>query len=469
MTVKYASDLALVSQASSSGSFVVPDTARFDYLLQNAGQPKNADRIEDALLQVEKANSALVGEELRGPLFSHRDRDSSLEMNRAFGDVIELFSSGESLVVPDARMTDLIEPILEFLANSSHGRGGHFYTPSTITRLIADILSPKSGESVYDPVCGSGEFLVCALNHARKKDPSGTLALFGQERNAAAARIAALNLRLHGIDNRSVYSGDALMQPIGAGFDIAMSNPPFSQTREDLSSALSGVLDRFAPGVAPPGRADYVFVLRMLASLKSGTGRMAVIMPPGALFRGGSEREIRRNLLERNLLDTVIALPPKMFPGTAISTVVMVFRYGRKDDSVLFIDASESFEPGRQRNVLRDEDIKRVVEAYYKRNEIPQYARLVNRAEIEANDFNLSVPRYLDRGASFELADAEELSARESALRSQLADLRSQIEGCLNELHVAIQQGINSEDAGSVEDVVARNRARRGISKAPKN
>jgi type I restriction enzyme M protein len=433
LMVKYASDFAWVSH---SGFFVVPDTARFDHLLQNARQPGNANRIEDALLQVEKANTALASEELRGPQFSHRDRDSSHEINRALGDAIELFSFGESLVAPRARKTDLIEPILEFLANSSHGRGGQFHTPSTITSLIADILSPKSGESVYDPVCGSGGFLVGALNHARKENASGTLSLFGQERSATAARIAALNLRLHDIDNRSVYTGDALMAPIGAEFDIAISNPPFSETREDLSYALRGVLDRFAPGVPPPGRADYAFVLRMLGSLKPGTGRMAVIMPPGALFRGGSEREIRRNLIERNLLDTVIALPPKMFPGTSISTVVMVFRHARKDDSVLFIDASENFEPGRKRNVLRDEHIKRLVEVFRKRSEIPQYARLVSRAKIEANNFNLSLSRYFDRGASFEAADPEELSERESMLRAELADLQRQIEGCLNELHL---------------------------------
>lgn len=436
LMVKYASDFASVSHASSSGSFLVPDTARFDHLLQNARQPGNANRIEDALLQVEKANAALVSEELRGPLFSHRDRDSSHEVNRALGDVIELFSCGESLAATRTRKTDLIEPILEFLANSSHGRGGQFYTPSTITTLIADILSPKSGERIYDPVCGPGGFFVGALNHVRKENASGTLALFGQERSAAAARIAALNLRLHDIDKRSVYIGDALMEPIDGEFDIAISNPPFSETREDLSYTLRGVLNRFAPGVPPPGRADYAFVLRMLASLKPGTGRMAVIMPPGTLFRGGSEREIRRNLIERNLLDTVIALPPKMFPGTAISTVVMVFRHGRKDDRILFIDASENFEPNRKRNVLRDEHIKRVVESSRKRIEIPQYARLVSRAEIEANNFNLSWSRYFDRGASFEAADPDELSARESALRVELADIQRQIEGCLNELHL---------------------------------
>ena len=436
LMVKYASDLASVSHISSSGCCVVPDTAHFDHLLQNARQPGNANRIEDALLHVEKENAARVGEELRGPLFSHRERDSSHEVNRALGDVIELFSCGESLVAPRARRTELIEPILEFLADSSHGRGGQFYTPSTISTLIADILSPKSGESVYDPVCGPGGFLVGALNHVRKENASGTLSLFGQERSATAARIAALNLRLHDIDKRSVYTGDALMEPVGIGFDIAISNPPFSETREDLSYTLRGVLDRFAPGVPPPGRADYAFVLRMLASLKPGTGRMAVIMAPGALFRGGSEREIRRNLVERNLLDTVIALPPKMFPGTTISTVVMIFRHGRTDDSVLFIDASEIFEPGRKRNVLRDEHIERVVAASRMRSDIPRYARLVRRAEIEANNFNLSLSRYFDRGAPFEAADPEELCARERVLRAELADLERQIEGCLNELHL---------------------------------
>lgn len=437
LMVKYASDFASVPHASSSRSFVVPDTARFDHLLQNARQPGNANRIEDALLQVEKANAALVGAELRGPLFSHNDRDSSHEVDRALGAVIELFSFGESLVAHRARKIELIEPILEFLANSSHGRGGQFYTPSTIITLLVGIVSPKSGEKVYDPVCGSGEFLVGALNYVRKENASDTLPLFGQERSATAARIAALNLLLHDIDKRSVHTSDALMNAMGTGFDIAISNPPFSETREDLSHTLRGVLDRFAPGVPPPARADYAFVLRMLASLKPGTGRMAVIMSPGALFRGGSEREIRRNLLELNLLDTVIALPPKMFSGTAISTVVMVFRHGRKnDDAVMFIDASRNFERGRKRNVLRDEHIKRVVEASRTRSEIPHYARRVSRAEIKANNFNLSLSRYFDRGASFEAADPEELSARESALRVGLADLQKQIERCLNELHL---------------------------------
>jgi len=252
-----------------------------------------------------------------------------------------------------------------------------------------------------------------------------------------AARIAALNLRLHDIDKESVYIGDALVdQPNDATFNIAISNPPFSETREDLSYTLRRAFDRFAPGVPPPARADYAYILRMLASLKPVTGRMAVIMPAGALFRGGNEREIRGNLIERNLLDTVVALPPKLFSGTSISTVTMVFRHDRKDDSVLFIDASENFEPGRKRNVLRDEHVKQIVDAFHKRSEIAKYTRLVSRTEIEANNFNLSLSRYFDRGVPFEAADSEELSARESALRAELADLQRQIEGCLNELHV---------------------------------
>jgi type I restriction enzyme M protein len=436
LIVKYASDFAPLSHASSSVSLFVPDTARFEHLLQNARQPGNANRIEDALLRVEMGNAALVGKELRGSLFRHKNGDSSHEINRALGNVIELFSRGESLNAPHARKTELMERILALLADSRHGRAGQFYTPRAITKAMVDILSPKSGERVYDPVCGTGGFFVGALNHVRKENASSALALFGQEPSPTVARIAALNLLLHDADNRNVYAGDALMQPIGAGFDIVVSNPPFSETRADLGHMLRGVFDRFAPGVPPPSRADYAFVLRMLASLKPGTGRMAVIMPPGALFRGGSEREIRRHLIERNLLDTVIALPPKIFIGTAIPTVVMVFRQGREDDCVLFIDASEDFEPGRKWNVLRDEHIQSIVEAFRNRIDVPRYARLASRAEIKANNFNLSLSRYFDRGASFEAANPEELSARESMLRAELADLQRQIEGCLNELHL---------------------------------
>lgn len=434
LMVKHASDLSSVSRASSSESFIVAHTTHFDHLLQNATQSGNASRIEDALLQVEKANAALVSEELRGPLFSHGDRDSSHAVDRALGNIIELFSCGESLALPRARKTALIEPVLELLANASHGRGGQFYTPSAITALIADILSPRTGESVYDPVCGPGGFFVSALNHVRKDNPSGSLQLFGQERSLPAARIAALNLRLHDIDERSVYSGDALMEPVSAAFDIAVSNPPFSETREDLNYSLREMVDRFAPGVPPPARADYAYILRMLASLTPGNGRMAVIMPAGALFRGGSEREIRRNLIKRNLLDSVIALPPKMFPGTSITTVVMTFRLNRKDEPILFIDASEKFEPGRKRNVLRQEHIKQIANAFHNRSEIPQYARLVSGTEIEANNFNLTLSRYFDGGVRFEVADSEELSARESMIRAELADIQSQIEGCLDEL-----------------------------------
>jgi type I restriction enzyme M protein len=420
LMVKYASD-------------VVPDRARFDYLVQNAKQPGNASRIEDALLQVEKARAAVIGAELSSPLFSLKHRDSSPEANQSLGCVIELFSQGESLAALSAKKTDLIERILELIANSAHGRAGPFYTPRAITTLLADIVSPKSGERVYDPVCGTGEFLVGALNHVRQQNASGTLPVFGHEPSPTIARIAALNLLLHDIDKSSVHAGDALMEPIDAGFDIALSNPPYSQTREDLSDTVGAVLYRFAPGVPPPGRADYGYVLLMLASLKRGTGRMAVIMPPGALFRGGSEREIRRNLIERNLLDTVIALPPKLFSGTTIAPVVMVFRYGRKDDSVLFIDASQNFEPGRKRNVLLDEHIKSIVEAFRERSDT-QYARLVTRAKIAANNFNLTVSRYFD--TSFEAADPDELRSREGVLRAELANLQKQIDGCLDELRL---------------------------------
>jgi type I restriction enzyme M protein len=430
LLLRYASDATSSARADLPTSLAVPEAARFSRLLERTTQPDNAKRVEDALSQLAKANPGRLAGQLRGRLSARKGGDDSSGMNRVLGEIIELFSRAESLS---------IEPILEFLADSSFGRGGEFHTPTPIVALRAEAICPAPGEAVYDPACGTGGFLLGALDSVRKRHPADTLSLFGEERSASAARIAAIGCLLHGIDERNVHNRDALRRPPHQRFDIVVSNPPYSELQRGSEREIQELFERFAKGLTPPGRLDYAYLLRMIECMKPETGRMGVIMPRGVLFRGGSEGEIRKKLIERNLLDAVVALPPKVFYGTAISTAMLFFRHGRTDDSVMIIDATADFEPVRKQNRLRDQDIEKIVNTLRSRKDVPEYARLVTRKEIESNQFNLSISRYFDYGMSSPPVNLQELSAREGVLRAELAEVQKRIDECLGEVGLSQQ------------------------------
>jgi type I restriction enzyme M protein len=217
-------------------------------------------------------------------------------------------------------------------------------------------------------------------------------------------------------------------------FDIVVANPPFSLEKWGIEAAESDPYGRFRRGLPPKTKGDYAFILHMIETMKPKTGRMAVVVPHGVLFRGSSEGRIRQKLIEENLLDSVIGLPEKLFYGTGIPAAILVFRKDKIDANVLFIDASREFKSGKNQNQLSDENIAKVIETYKQRETSDKYSYLASLGEIQENDFNLNIPRYVDTFEEEEDIDLMAVQADRKNIEAEIATLNEQMDGYLKEL-----------------------------------
>ena len=313
---------------------------------------------------------------------------------------------------------------------------------------MARIVEPKENDRIYDGACGSGSLLIKAFNQI----PSKKAQIYGQERNFQTWGLCRMNMFIHGIDDAIIYQGDTISNPqnIEDGklmqFQCIVANPPFSLDKwangyaadsNDKDFKMSKDLDpyhRFDWGVPPKSKGDYAFILHMLHCLDSNNGRMAIIMPHGVLFRGASEGEIRKKLVDLNLLDAVIGLPANLFYGTSIPACILVFKKNRANKDVLFIDASKEFEQGKNQNKLRNEDIDKIVNTYKERKEVEKYSHIATLDEIKENDYNLNIPRYVDTFEEEEEIDIHAVMEEIKKLEAERAELDKQIEVYLKEL-----------------------------------
>ena len=268
--------------------------------------------------------------------------------------------------------------------------------------------------------------------------------LFGQEAIGSTWALAKMNMFLHGEDNHRIEWGDTIRNPKlldgGASgttlkhFDIVVANPPFSLEKWGFEGAEADKFSRFRRGLPPRTKGDYAFILHMVETMKPGSGRMAVVVPHGVLFRGAAEGRIRQKLIEENLLDVVIGLPEKLFYGTGIPAAVLIFRKTKADDKVLFIDASRDFEAGKNQNVLREADLQRILDTAATRQPVARYAYLATPAEIAENDFNLNIPRYVDTFEEEAEIDLMAVRREREQLKAELARLEAQMDAYLKEL-----------------------------------
>ena len=217
-------------------------------------------------------------------------------------------------------------------------------------------------------------------------------------------------------------------------FDIVAANPPFSLDKWGHDTASDDPHGRFRRGIPPKTKGDYAFISHMVETLKPGTGRMGVVVPHGVLFRGSSEGKIRQKLIEENLLDSVIGLPEKLFYGTGIPAAILIFRQDKKDDNVLFIDASREYQAGKNQNALSEDNIRKVIETYQARKDVDKYAHVASLEEIKENDFNLNIPRYVDTFEEEEEIDLVAVRMEREKLKEKLEALELEMDGYLKEL-----------------------------------
>jgi type I restriction enzyme M protein len=316
---------------------------------------------------------------------------------------------------------------IEFM-ESKHGGG--YPVPNAIASLMVEISDPKSGESVYDPFCGCGQLLARSFAYA------GSASLIGQAQLGPDWALSKLNMFVNGVSEVRLETADVLRSPVLGPdaelpkFDVVLSNPPFGMGNWGSEAARND--RRFWRGVPPAGAADYAFLSHIVESMRDG-GRAMVIVSLGSLFRGGSEAEIRKKFIQENIVDGVVALPPNLFSATRIPVAVVSFRKGRKVRDVLFVDASQEFVSGKGRNYLSKQSVARLADLFRRRESVLGFSRLVSPEEIESNNFNLNVSRYIERSEGQSI-DLETIFSELQEMEDELSGVRSEIDRYIERL-----------------------------------
>ncbi len=315
------------------------------------------------------------------------------------------------------------EYLIKKFADATNKKAGEFYTPRSIVALMIRMLDPQEGETIYDPACGTGGMLLESVHHVRASGGNAKTLwgkLYGQEKNLTTSGIALINLFLHGIEDFQIVRGDTLRQPAFfegdslATFDCVIANLPFSLERWGEDLWLNDPYGRNIAGVPPRTSGDFAWVQHMLASMASHSGRMAVVLPHGTLFRMGVEGEIRHKLLAMDLLEAVIGLGPTLFYGTGLAACILIFRKHKvkeRQGCVLIIDASKSFKKGRNQNTLQPEHIDQIFTLYKEYTDKTGVARVVSLDEIASNDWNLNIPCYIEAPTKEESSSVSEALA----------------------------------------------------------
>lgn len=405
---------------------------------QNVGQ---------ALVRAMRGIEAANPDTLYG-IFGDADwTDKTKLPDRVLLDLLEHFSGksmSNSAVEPDV-FGQAYEYLIKRFADQSNKKAGEYYTPRSVVKLMVDILDPKEGETVYDPACGTGGMLVEVVEHVRRAGGRPQMLygkLFGQEKNVTTAAIARMNLILHGVEDFRVVREDTLRNPAFftsgrlAQFDCVIANPPFSLKKWGREQWESDAYGRNRNGVPPASYADWAWVQHMVTSMVPIAGRVAVVLPQGALFRGGAEGKIRLKMLEADKIEAVIGLGPNLFYGTGLAACIMVLRDQKRAGragKLLIVDASDLFKKGRNQNTLEPEHTTTIETAVAAFEDEPGRSRVLTLDEVKANDANLNISLYvhpaadddvptLDEAlAELEAAHAESLAAEEK-LRVNLAE-----------------------------------------------
>lgn len=413
----------------------------FDYMYEHRNDENIGEIINKVLMRIEDDNKEKIEGIFRNIDFnSESELGRTKERNAALKHLIEDFASDEVDLRPSMLDgSDVIGDAYEFLianfASDAGKKGGEFYTPGEVSTLLAKLVGAKDGDRIYDPTCGSGSLLI----KAAKEVGTQNFRLYGQERNGQTEALAKMNMFLHEINDAVIEWGDTLRNPLHLEnerlmkFDRIVSNPPFSLDKWGAEDLTSDIYGRFEMGLPPKSKGDYAFISHILASLNEN-GTAGIILPHGVLFRGASEGKIRKQIIENNWLDAVIGLPGNLFFGTGIPACILVFKKNRTDNNVVFIDGSNEYDKGKNQNVLRDEDIEKIVRAYNDRKEVDKYCHIASFDEIKENDFNLNIARYIDIFEEVERINMNALMGEISILENEIVEVKKTMMKYLEEL-----------------------------------
>jgi len=392
------------AQFPENHRFQIPDACHWEEVRERSANIGHA--LQKAMRCIEQANPDSLHGIFGDAQWTNKERLSDALLK----DLIEHFSSldlGNEHCKADI-LGQAYEYLIKKFADLTNKKAGEFYTPRSVVTLMVRILAPQTGETIYDPACGTGGMLLEALHYVKEHDGDLNLMLgklFGQEKNLTTSSIARMNLFLHGAEDFHIERGDTLRSPAFysgdnlAAFDCVIANPPFSLEKWGEDVWLNDPYGRNFAGLPPAKSGDYAWVQHMVSSMAFRTGRMAVVLPHGVLFRMSKEGEIRRKLLEMDILEAVIGLGQNIFYGTGLAPCLLVFRDIKPTEhrkKVLFINASKEFKTGRAQNELLPEHVERIHRWYQEYRDVEGACRVVTLDEIRENDFNLNIPRYVE-------------------------------------------------------------------------
>lgn len=466
---KYNGDKERAARAMKHERFVVPETSHFKYLFEHRNEVNIGELINIALTDLEEANREKLYSEDGAGIFQNIDFNSS-----KLGDVKDknyrlknllLDFNNEKLDLRPSHLggTDIIGGAYMFLienfASDAGKKAGEFFTPKEVSTLIAKLTKSKPGSRISDPTCGSASLLI----KAGEEVGSDNFSLYGQEANGSTWALAVMNMFLHGFDNATIRWGDTIRNPkLKEGdalmkFDTVVANPPFSldkwgkvddKDKEENKATNSfdpaeDKYNRFWRGIPPKSKGDWAFISHMIETAYEGHGKVGVVVPHGVLFRGSSEGKIRQKTIEENILEAVIGLPANLFFGTGIPAAILIFNKGKGENrKVLFIDASQHYASIKNQNKLRDEDIEHIVNTYMdftvgklKPGVVEdKHSYVATFEEIQENEFNLNIPRYVDTFKEEPEVDIDAVQKEIDKLEGELKNVQEEIEKHLAQL-----------------------------------
>ncbi|MFN2262149.1 MAG: type I restriction-modification system subunit M [Psychroflexus sp.] len=450
---KYDGNKTRAERAMAHERFNVPENAHFDFLYEMRNESNLGELIDIALADLEEFNREKLTSKdgagiFRNISFNSNNLGDKKQKNSRLKNLLQDFNELD-LNPAHLEDKDIIGDAYEYLianfASDAGKKAGEFYTPAEVSTLLAKLTKSKSGARIYDPTCGSASLLI----KAAKEVDSSNFSLYGQEANGSTWALAVMNMFLHGFDNASIRWGDTLRNPKHTEgdqlmkFDTVVANPPFSLDKWGADELNEDRFNRFYRGLPPKSKGDWAFISHMIESAYEETGKVGVIAPHGVLFRGSAEGRIRKQVIEDNLLDAVIGLPANLFFGTGIPAAILIFNKGKKQNNeTLFIDASQEFESGKNQNKLKTEHILSIVKTYddFLGGKLSQgvaeekFSYVATYRELEENEFNLNIPRYVDTFEEEEPVDMPAVKQEIDSIKKELESVEDKMKQYLEKL-----------------------------------
>lgn len=440
--------------------FFLPEEARWSFL--TAKTENIGEAIDKAFASIEENNTNTLEGVMTAVHFGNKEVLSDTTLQRLLMHFNKYSLKNADLYKEDI-LGDAYEYLIEQFADDAGKKGGEFYTPKQVVNLIVHLIKPEPGNRVYDPTCGSGGMLIQSAkyvkNHYEGQEGNHVnISLFGQEKNLGTWAICKLNMILHNLTDANIQKGDTLDNPKHIEnnelqlFDRVVANPPFSldkwwnpaevdpnnENKKSINytKEVTDKFGRFSYGIPPRSYGDLAFLQHMISVLKID-GKLGIVLPHGVLFRGGTEGKIREGILKDDILEAVVGLPSKLFYNTGIPASILVVNKNKPEqlkNKVIIIDASKEFKEGKNQNSLEEEHVAKIIQAYDKGEDVEKFMRIVEMSEIEENDYNLNIARYIDTSEEEEQIDISAVLQNIREIEQQEKEIDEKLSGYLVEL-----------------------------------